>query len=305
MDSAPSSFSYHSALDRFSAFDECESALSALPPSINAVSPDIDCDTQSPDATDRSPAEQSADAQGRRRRSSFSHLNIGTLSLCEPAPIDEGEDEDVPLVRSSSPTKAAASKARRKIGALFQRLHRRKPSKVPRHAVRATLGSVVPDEHSEDPFGDEHAMDWEDDEAGFEGAGTSGQASPGVAPAPKTPGRGRCTSAPTTPGASPWSTKSGRSSTSWQRSPKTPRSAKSWLSDSSPGSLSITGSVTSSLRRKHVRRRQRQMASQMKSMQILGSEAGAAIAKAANVKESKLRYREFDRKMRDQLKRVL
>ncbi|KAJ2967851.1 hypothetical protein NUW54_g13388 [Trametes sanguinea] len=60
-----------------------------------------------------------------------------------------------------------------------------------------------------------------------------------------------------------------------------------------------------SLRLGNIRRRQRELTSQMKSMQILGSEAGAAIAKAANVKETKLRYREFDRKLRDQFKRRL
>ncbi|KAI9057797.1 hypothetical protein FKP32DRAFT_1598017 [Trametes sanguinea] len=339
MASLPLSFSYDGPFERYDSFEEDESDLTSapLPPTINVTDPDVlrnkrrsdkkaakllditiaredvDYDMESPGVPgfDSENGEQLAGMDGRVRRSSMTQLNIGTLSLRESPLIHEREDDGTPLFGSASPTKGTRrvpGKARRKIGAFLQRLQRGKPSKLPSQAVRATLASVVSEDHVDDPFGDEHAMDWEGDED----AETSQHASsiatgstPAAALAPKTPQRGRCTSTPNTPRASPWSAKSPRSSASWQKSPRTPRSAKSWLSDSSPGSLSIAGSVASSLRRKNVRRRQRQLTSQMKSMQILGSEAGAAIAKAANVKETKLRYREFDRKLRDQFKRRL
>ena len=69
-------------------------------------------------------------------------------------------------------------------------------------------------------------------------------------------------------------------------------------------SASSALSVTSTLRRKNARRRIRQLKSQMKSLQILGSEASAAVALATNVKETKLRYRDFGRQIRDEFKRV-
>ncbi|OSD02229.1 hypothetical protein PYCCODRAFT_1477800 [Trametes coccinea BRFM310] len=312
MSSSPLSFSYHSALEQYNGFNEHEDELPeplphAVHPDITVTDEDVDCDMQSPDFRewDTQWEKQQASMTGHGRRASLSYLNIDTMSLRESPTQDEGEDEDAPLVRNGSPTKGkqrAPGKARRKIGALFQRLQRRK------RAVRGTVGSVATEGDVHDPFDDENAMDWKGGELAEapEHASNAASGSGGAeAQAPKTPHRGGCSSTPTTPGASAWSAKTRRSSASWQRSPRTPRSAKSWLSDSSPGSLSITGSVTSSLRRKNIRRRQREHASQMKSMQILGSEAGAAIAKAANIKETKLRYREFDRKLRDQLKRTL
>ncbi|KAI8976317.1 hypothetical protein BD414DRAFT_164934 [Trametes punicea] len=325
---SPSSLFDHSVADDvYSEFREEESALPLpLPPTINVVDPDIlrarrRSDKKAAKLLDITIAREDAD------------FEVGDLSgaghtededpqaptLLDSPMIDEGED--VPLVDGSPSKGTRRTKTRRKIGAFFQNFRRRKVSnlKVPRPAPRATLASLVSPDYVQNPFGDEHAIHRDGEEAGpssdahsqTEGNPQDGGGSPVAgstaqwALVPNTPRRTPSASAPTTPGTSPWSAKSKRSVASWQRSPRTPRSAKSWLSEHSPGSLSITSSVTSSLRRKHVRRRERQLASQMKSLQILGSEAGAAVAKASHVKESKLRYREFERQLRDRFKRTL
>ncbi|KAI0325584.1 hypothetical protein GY45DRAFT_1330051 [Cubamyces sp. BRFM 1775] len=318
----------------FDEFDEEASSLPALPPTINVVDRDVlrarrRSDKKAAKILDITIAREDIDADVEMRppmssgwtgidgtqsviqaarRTSLSHLNMGTLTLLD-SPMDE--DEGAPLIEGSSPTKGAraggeSGKSRRKFGSFFKfrNLGRRKGPKAPKPAPRATLSSLVsPSRHDEDPFEDDHGMEWADEEDNGSPARAAGNApSEGEGASqwplvPKTPQRARCMSAPTTP----------RSTKSRKRSPKTPLSARSWLSECSPGSISASSalSVTSTLRRKNARRRVRQLKSQMKSLQILGSEASEAVARATNVKETKLRYRDFDRRVRDNLKRML
>ncbi|KAI0641583.1 hypothetical protein C8Q79DRAFT_1014035 [Trametes meyenii] len=265
-----------------------------------------------PDATD-DPISAAHSIYGRRR-SSLSHLNLGSLSLRDVA-LDEDMEEETPLVGGKATKVARRTKARKRLDALLSPL-KLKPRtvKVPQPmAYRATLGALVPSRPAHQPLTIEDAMDWQAD-AGISTSPTptaeaSGSTSPehasGTDPfagfswtIPTTPRRGHAGSAPTTPRVSPYSAKSkeSRGSRHTPRTPHTPhstRSARSWLSEPSPGSVagSSGGSLSSHDRR--MRARARLMASQMKSLQILGTEAGEAIARATGVKESKIRYREF------------
>ncbi|KAI0357279.1 hypothetical protein OH77DRAFT_1422860 [Trametes cingulata] len=311
--------------DIYHDFDEDESVLPSLPPTINVVDRDvlrarrrsdkkaarildIAIAREDFDAGDQMDTDEPGAAGPSGRRTSLSHLNLGGLSLREPDrrfATDEHMEDEAPLLNGSPSKRPRKGVAKRVMRRLFEPIRLRKASHVSKPARRAVLSSVVPADVLEDPFGDEHAMEWEDEvdtTAGGSGEGSSGSQAVSV---PKTPQRPRHASAPTTPRSSPWSAKSRRSVTSWQRSPRTPSSAKSWLSEGgSPETDYSTSSGMSALRRRHARRRARQMTSQMKSLQVLGSEASEAVAKATNVKESKLRYRVWSRQTRDQLKRM-
>ncbi|KAJ8495521.1 hypothetical protein ONZ51_g1653 [Trametes cubensis] len=322
----------------FDEFDEESSSLPSLPPTINVVDRDVlrarrrsdkkaakilditiaredndaDVDMASPTYPEWSGIDGLQPPVQGARRTSLSQLNMGSLTLLD-SPMDE--DEGAPLIEKSSPTKGAraggeSGKTRKKLAFIFRKLGRRKAPKAknPNPAPRATLGPLVPtSENDENPFGDEHRMQWADEEDNGSPSGAVGGVPDDgecnqLALAPKTPQRGRSTSAPTTPRSS----KSKKGTPNWQCSPKTPLSARSWRSECSPGSISASSalSVTSTLRRKNARRRIRLLKSQMKSLQILGSEASAAVALATNVKETKLRYRDFGRQIRDEFKRV-
>ncbi|KAH9896119.1 hypothetical protein C8Q73DRAFT_466937 [Cubamyces lactineus] len=310
----------------FDEFDEEASSLPSLPPTINVVDRDVlrarrrsdkkaakilditiaredidaDVDMASPMSPDWSGIDGMQPPVQGARRTSLSQLNMGSLTLLD-SPMDE--DEGTPLVGGSMPTKGESGKTRKKLAFLFRKFGRRKMRKDPKPAPRATLSSLVsPSRHDEDPFEDEYGAEGDEEDNGSpsRAAGNDpfdeedGSQWPLV---PKTPNRARCTSAPTTPGSA---------KSKWQRSPKTPLSARSWRSECSPGSISASSalSVSSTLRRKHARRRVRQLKSQMKSLQILGSEASEAVARATNVKETKLRYRDFGRHARDNFKRI-
>ncbi|KAI0667140.1 hypothetical protein C8Q78DRAFT_389299 [Trametes maxima] len=305
---------------------------STLPPTINELDPGVlrarrrsdrkaarvlditiareDVDIAAPDASDDSTMGTARSMYGRRR-SSFSHLNLGSLSLRDVA-LDEDMEEETPLVGGKATKVAQRTKARKRLAALLSPLMLKpRTVKVPQPmAYRATLGALI---SSHQPPTSEDAMDWQAD-AGMSTSPTlaaeaSGSASPTHAGStdpfagfsrtiPTTPRRGPGGSAPTTPRVSSHSAKSkaSRGSRHTPRTPHTPhstRSARSWLSEPSPGSVagSSGGSLSSHDRR--MRARARLMASQMKSLQILGTEAGEAIVRATGVRESKARYREF------------
>ncbi|OJT05245.1 hypothetical protein TRAPUB_3983 [Trametes pubescens] len=252
------------------------------------------------------------------RRGSLSQLNLSTLSLREPPRgYVSMSDDDVPLLGGTSTHRGKTGKAYKRLGRKL--LGGFRLSKAPKGKGRKRALSGGPSSLSTlaSPFHDEADMEWEEEGAPSgstlydadmsapdeDRAGSSASIS---LKTPKTPRRERHTSAPTTPRTSPRSAKSRRSSTHWQRTaPRTPLSAKSWrsMSDSSPG----TGSDRSPgvLLRRAKRRRARDMASQTKILQLLGPEATGAVAQATNVKETKLRYRDFGRQLHDRLKRDL
>lgn len=257
------------------------------------------------------------------RRASLSQLNLTSLSLRDSprasAPDVTTSDEE-PLLGGSTTRRSQAGKAYKRLGKkLLGPFHlssvpkgkgrKRKLSSGASPLFTSTLASPFRDKRSQED------MDWEDEGAAgpscstpadFDMSAPDEVTAPLSPKTPRTPRRARHASAPTTPRTSPLSAKSRRSSTGWQRTtPRTPLSAKSWrsTSDSSPG----TGSDRSpgALRRRAKRRRARDMASQTKILQLLGPEATGAVAKATNVKETKLRYRDFGRQLHDRLRRDL
>ncbi|KAI0759301.1 hypothetical protein BD413DRAFT_496197 [Trametes elegans] len=254
------------------------------------------------------------------RRTSLSQLNIASLSVRdgELQPImdedsDEHEHEHAPLVESPGARGAKRGKSRMRLEMLLRKFAQRRRTKHPK-ASPTHAHAAAPD-LAEDPFDDSHGMDidGEDAVAPFrvgsdaesieeDGAGVDGAVGADWPAVPKTPRRAKRTSPPTTPGRSPRSAKSARSVMSWQTgasSPRTPKSTRSRVSDGSPGSGG-SSSGGSSYRRRLLRRRTRDtMASQLKSVQLLGDEAVPAVARATNVKESRLRYRQLDRQLRD------
>ncbi|KAI0368224.1 hypothetical protein BV20DRAFT_969555 [Pilatotrama ljubarskyi] len=316
--SSPVFTSIDDVRDIYVDFEEDDSVLPSLPPTINVVDRDIlrarrrsdikasrildvTIAREDFDVGDQMDTDEPESAGPSGRRSSLSHLNVGALSLRDPERkfvADDPMDEETPLLSGSPSKRPRKGIAKQVMRRLFHPIRLRKAAHVAKPGRRAVLSSVVPTDATANPFDDQNGMEYE-----YE-AETAGEGSCSGVSVPKTPQRPKFASAPSTPHTSPLSAKSRRSTTSWQRSPRTPCSAKSWLSDGSPETDYSTSSGMSSLRRKHARRRARQMTSQMKSLQVLGSEASEAVARATNVKESKLRYRAWSRQTRDQLKRM-
>ncbi|KAI0653473.1 hypothetical protein C8Q70DRAFT_937657 [Cubamyces menziesii] len=179
----------------FDEFDEESSSLPSLPPTINVVDRDVlrarrrsdkkaakilditiaredndaDVDMASPTYPEWSGIDGLQPPVQGARRTSLSQLNMGSLTLLD-SPMDE--DEGAPLIEKSSPTKGAraggeSGKTRKKLAFIFRKLGRRKAPKAknPNPAPRATLGPLVPtSENDENPFGDEHRMQWADEE---------------------------------------------------------------------------------------------------------------------------------------------
>ncbi|KAH9850498.1 hypothetical protein C2E23DRAFT_877557 [Lenzites betulinus] len=270
------------------------------------------------DDTDLEPGHCASHAEGEGtaysaqdgRRGSLSQLNLASLSLREPARMDTqhstGSEEAVPLLGSAS-RGARRNKAHRRLGR-----HLLSPFRLARTKGRKLTRS----RHDEEDIEWEEAQaeraaqaDTEGDVEMAEEDEPVGQGSPGGAQAevPYTPRRKvRYASAPATPRTSPPSARSRRSTSSWQRTtPRTPLSAKSWRTDGSPGSDFSPGSGGSTLQRRNKRRRARELVSQTKCLQLLGPEASGAVARATNVKETKLRYRDFGRQLHERFRRDL
>ncbi|KAI0631859.1 hypothetical protein C8Q77DRAFT_1219156 [Trametes polyzona] len=281
-----------------------------------------------------------SDASGSDgRRASLSQLNLSTLSLREsarglPYDVPMEDDEDTPLLGGTSGKSGRLGKARRSLGKrLFRPFSLVKSARTKVEGKRALTepqaACASSDAPAEGASGEQDEMEWEDeDDAGAltsaQAEGSAGQGDgaeqgkeedtveveaegeveDGSPHAPKTPRRKR----PTTPRRSPKSAGSRRSVSSWYRTtPRTPCSARSWRSDSSPGSSPGSTSAGSVLLNRTRRRRKRDdaLASQTKCVQLLGPESCAAVARATNVKETKLRYRTFGRELHEQLKRAL
>ncbi|KAI0820860.1 hypothetical protein BC628DRAFT_1422531 [Trametes gibbosa] len=246
------------------------------------------------------------------RRASLSHLNLSSLSLREPARgftrLQSMSEDDVPLLGAAA-RGARRTKPHRRLGR-----HLLKPFRLARAKARK-IGRGRSD-------GDK--MEWADAEGGQgaqeeavsdvemedadedEGDGSvPGEGSPGAL-VPRTPRKVRYASVPLSPHSTPPSAKSRRSTSSWLRTtPRTPCSAKSWRTDGSPGSDFSPSSGGSTLQRRNKRRRARNLVSESKCLQLLGPEASAAVARATNVNETKLRYRDFGRQLHERLRRDL
>ncbi|KAM5535326.1 hypothetical protein V8D89_011011 [Ganoderma adspersum] len=176
---------------------------------------------------------------------------------------------------------------------------------APHGRVTTRRGSLLA-ESAQNPFGDEHAI------AGGGGDATAQDEQMEVEmethdgsfpiPIPSTPSAGQSVAFPSLAAA-----RSASAPTTPKRSPRrrTPGSAKSWLSE-----VSNTSGGGGSLLRKSVRRRARlsggheaQMRSMQKTVQVLGPEAAGAVTKGTEVSPNKLRYMDFVRQLRQQMRR--
>ena len=224
------------------------------------------------------------------------------------------DTEEQPLIDAGTQDDGVERRTKRKIGHKFFGsipFRRRKVDSGKQGALHGrptTRRGSLPAESAQNPFGDEHAI------AGGGGDATAQDEQmevemdthdgpfPMPMPIPSTPPFGqsvafpslaaaRSVSAPTTPKRSPRRRTSG--------------SAKSWLSE-----VSNTSGSGGSLLRRSVRRRARlsggheaQMRSMQKTVQVLGPEAAGAVTKGTDVSPNKLRYKDFGRQLRQQMRR--
>lgn len=277
--------------------------------------------------------------QHPRRRGSLPQLFIDSAASLESRPWSavDGQGQDaLPLSGSGETKRKGKGKGSKRWGRIFKSMQfgKHKTSKATSPTSKALLtghgegegdGSGPHSPSLEDPFGDQHAMECEDDgewaawvgRRGSEDVDMAGssptrgdtQTGPGRssisdaslsqwAVCPRTPQKKQSSSTPTTPRSSPWSRSSLRTPGS-ARSARSVRSALSQMSDKS------RLSATSSMLKKHAKRkkeRNARMASQMKSIQILGAEAVGAVAKATRVPEDELQVRVFGRMVDNHIK---
>ncbi|RPD53817.1 hypothetical protein L226DRAFT_540421 [Lentinus tigrinus ALCF2SS1-7] len=224
-------------------------------------------------------------------------LNEGPYSA-----VEANVEDKLPLVGrgpGKGKAKGKGKGTRRTLGGIFKNLNparKQQPSEVASPSAEMDVSEDMP---PQDPFDDANAMDmdcdgnvswqeWhglsdEDEDAemalasprGVEAeADADGDASPRAVVVPRTPQRRRRSSIATTPGSSPRSARV-------RRSPHTPPSAKKYL----------TGSGENILHRSRRRRGQDKLASQMKSMQLLGAEAAGAVARGTKTSPNTLRRR--------------
>ena len=222
------------------------------------------------------------------------------------------DTEEQPLIDAGTQDDGVEGRTKRKFGHKFfgSIPFRRRKGDSGKHGRQMTRQASLPAQTGQNPFGDEHAIA----RGGGDAAAQDEQMEvemdthdgpfPIPIPIPSTPPFGqsvafpslaaaRSVSAPTTPKRSPRRRTSG--------------SAKSWLSE-----VSNTSGSGGSLLRRSVRRRARlsggheaQMRSMQKTVQVLGPEAAGAVTKGTNVSPNKLRYMDFGRQLRRQMRRNL